>query len=182
LQPFRFRGDFAHLLWIWIACTSLASGAVHLAIAPLAGDVALAIDGFGWPAWTAWPAMVLGVLAMVSIAQQWAIHSMRLCGQEPERLRAFSLYPWLIGLVVTSALSLALLYVARAELSTAEVVVVVLAGMAHTFFAPVSLALVGRIKELEEPLLVKPWPVAGMLGFVALTVFNCAISSGLQLG
>jgi len=182
LQPFRFRGDFAHLLWIWIACTSLASGAVHLAIAPFAGDVAVAIDGFGWPNWTAWLATALGVLGLVSIAQQWAIHSTRLCGQEPERLRSFSLHPWLIGLLVTSVLSLGLLSFARAQLTTAEILVVVLAGMAHTFFAPVSLALVNRINELEEPLLVRPWPVAGLLGFAALTVFNFAISSGLQLG
>ena len=40
LQPFRFRGDFAHLLWIWVAVTSLMQAAVYLAITPYGGDVA----------------------------------------------------------------------------------------------------------------------------------------------
>jgi len=182
LQPFRFRGDFAHLLWIWIASGSLGAGSVQLAIAPLAGDVAVAIDGFGLPPWSAWVAAVLGVLGLIGVAQQWAIHSVRLCGQDSGRLRCFTWYPWLIGAVLNPLLALGLIAAARPALDTAETMAVVLAATAYSLFAPVSLAFAGRVTELEEPLLVKPFPVVGLLALVALVVIEFALGTGPRVG
>ena len=136
----------------------------------------------GWPAWVAWPAAAVGVAAMLGVAHQWAIHAVRLCGRDLTRLRCFSWYPWLIAIPVQIALVLGLLTFARMQLSPAEQVVVVMAGMAQTVFGPLSMVFASRLDELEEPLLVKGVPWLGVAGLLALTVWNFAISGGVRIG
>ncbi len=182
LQPFRFRGDFAHLLCIWVARTTLMEAATYLVITPWAGDPATIVAAMGWPAWVAWPAAAVGVAAMLGVAHQWAIHAVRLCGRDLTRLRCFSWYPWLIAIPVQIALVLGLLTFARMQLSPAEQVVVVMAGMAQTVFGPLSMVFASRLDELEEPLLVKGVPWLGVAGLLALTVWNFAISGGVRIG
>lgn len=182
LQPFRFRGDFAHLLWIWVACTSLMEAATYLVITPLAGDTYVTVSALGWPSWVGWVAAAIGVAAMLGVAQQWATHAVRLCGRDLTRLRCFSWYPWLIAIPVQLGLTFGLVAVARMQLAPAELVVVVMAGMAQTVFAPISMALAARVDELEEPLQVKGVPWLGVAGLVALTVWNFATSGGIRLG
>ncbi|MFT4296835.1 MAG: hypothetical protein QM582_15640 [Micropruina sp.] len=182
LQPFRFRGDFVHLLWIWIAGTSLMEATTYLVITPFAGDTAVAARELGLPGWASWVAAAIGVLGMVGVAHLWAVHSVRLCGHDLSRLRSLSWYPWLIAIPVNLALGLAFLSTAGMALSPQEQVVIILAGMAQTVFAPMSLPFSHRVRELEEPLEVTPFPVAGAIGFAALVAFNFAISGGLRLG
>ncbi len=182
LQPFRFRGDFAHLLWIWVACTSLMEAATYLVITPFAGDTANAVAALGLPSWVGWVAAGIGVLAMLGVAREWATHSVRLCGHDLTRLRCFSWYPWLIAIPVSVGLSFANLGLAKMQVSAAEQIVIVMAGLAQTVFAPMSLPFTGRSTELEEPLEVKPVPWFGLAGFVALVCFNFAIGGGIGLG
>jgi hypothetical protein len=182
LQPFRFRGDFAHLLWIWVAVTSLMEAATYLVITPYAGDTATIVRELNWPAWTAWVAAAIGLVAMVGVAQQWAIHSVRLCGHDLTRLRCFSWYPWLIGVVVLVGLAFVTTSLAGMQLTPRERTVVLLAGVAQTVFAPMSLPLTRRVTELEEPLLVKQVPWLGLAACVVLIGFNLAIGGGIALG
>ena len=119
---------------------------------------------------------------MLGVAQQWATHAVRLCGRDLTRLRCFSWYPWLIAIPVQLGLTFGLVAVARMQLAPAELVVVVMAGMAQTVFAPISMALAARVDELEEPLQVKGVPWLGVAGLVALTVWNFATSGGIRLG
>jgi len=182
LQPFRFRGDFAHLLWIWVACTSLMEAATYLVITPFVGDTHTAAAALGWPSWVSWVAAAIGVLGMVGVAREWAIHSVRLCGHDLTRLRCFSWYPWLIAIPVQAGLALLMISVVRMQLTPAEQTVVIMAGMAQTVFAPMSIPFTRQSKELEEPLQVRPVPWVGVAGFVAMVVFNFAISGGIGLG
>lgn len=182
LQPFRFKGDFAHLLWIWVACTSLMEAATYLVITPFAGDTADTVAAMGWPSWVAWVAAVIGVMAMFGVARQWAIHSVRLCGHDLTRLRCFSWYPWLIAVPVNLGLSFALVAAVKIPVTPAEQVIIVTAGMAQTVFAPMSLPFTRGSAELEEPLEVKPVPWAGLAGLVAIVIFNFAIRGGVGLG
>lgn len=182
LQPFRFRGDFAHLLWIWVACTSLMEAATYLVITPLAGDTAVTVAALGWPAWVSWVAAAVGVAAMLGVAHQWAIHAVRLCAHDLTRLRCFSWYPWLIAVPVQIGLLLGLLTLTRMQLSPAEQLVIVTSGMAQTVFAPISMSFAARLEELEEPLLVKGVPWLGVAGLLALVVWNFAISGGVRIG
>lgn len=182
LQPFRFRGDFAHLLWIWVACTSLMEAATYLVITPFAGDTATAVAALGLPGWVAWLAAAAGVLGMVGVARQWAIHSVRLCGRDLTRLRCFSWYPWLIVIPVNLVLTFSLLSAAKMPVTAAEQAIIVTAAMAQTVFAPMSIPFTRGSAELEEPLEVKPVPWFGLAGLAALVIFNVAISAGVGLG
>lgn len=187
LQPFRFRGDFAHLLWIWIACSSLMLAAVQLLVAPVAGDVGTALRALHAPGWIAWVAAAFGVLGVLSVAREWAIHSTRLCGRNRTRLLSFSVFPWLIS--VPLGVLLAFGEVAAAQLTTRELQadavdrwLIVLALAASTVFAPLSLLLVRRVSELEEPLEVKPVPVVGLVALVVLIGVSLAFARGVPLG
>ena len=182
LQPFRFKGDFAHLLWIWIAVTSLMATAVTLAITPFAGDTAVAVAALDWPSWVAWVAAAVGLVSTLGVAREWAIHSVRLCGHDLTRLRCFSWYPWLIAVPVQIGLAVALLAMAGVQPTPEQRILIVLAGVAQTLFAPLSILLTRRSQELEEPLQVKPVPWVGVLGLAVLVAFNLAISGGVGLG
>ena len=182
LQPFRFRGDFAHLLWIWIAVTSLMVAATTLALAPFAGDAATAVTALGWPGWAAWVAAGIGVVAMLGVAREWAVHSVRLCGHSPSRLRCFSWYPWLIALPVQLGLALAMLALAGVQPTLQERNLIVWAGATQTLFAPLSFLFTRRSQELEEPLQVTPVPWWGIVGLVVLVAADLAISGGVVLG
>lgn len=187
LQPFRFRGDFAHLLWIWIACASLMLAAVQLLVAPVGGDVGTALRALHAPGWIAWVAAAFGVLGVLSVAREWAIHSTRLCGRNRTRLLSFSVYPWLIS--VPLGVLLAFGEVAAAQLTTRELQadavdrwLIVLPLAASTVFAPLSLLLVRRVSELEEPLEVKAVPVVGLVALVVLIGVSLAFARGVPLG
>lgn len=182
LQPFRFRGDFAHLLWIWVAVTSLMQAAVYLAITPYGGDVATIVRELSLPAWSAWVAVAVGVAAMLGVAHQWAIHSVRLCGRDLTRLRCFSGYPWLIGAAILVGLAAVTTDLSGMPFTDRERAVVLVAAVAQTVFAPLSLLIVRWVNELEEPLLVKPVPWVGLVACVGLIGFNLAIGGGLVLG
>lgn len=182
LQPFRFKGNFAHLLWIWTACTSLMATVTYLVVTPVAGDTAVAVSALGLPVWVVFVAMAVGVAGMFGVSQLWSVHAVRLCGREPSRLRHFSWFPWLIAVPIQAGMLIVYLALARMQVGPLEQIVLITAGMAQTVFGPMSMMFVGRSQELEEPLHVKPLPWIGIAGFVALVAFNVAISGGLGLG
>ncbi|MCW3156421.1 hypothetical protein [Micropruina sonneratiae] len=187
LQPFRYRGDFAHLLWIWTACSSLMLATVQLLLAPIGGDLARALTELGAPGWLAWVAGVFGVLGVFSVAREWAIHSTRLCGRGLARLLCFSLYPWLVAVPAGLLLAWAELTVAQVKASDlgagpVDEVLVLFALPAFTAFAPLSLLLLNRVLELEEPLEVRPVPVAGLIGLAVVVGAGLALAGGVALG
>ena len=181
LQPFRFRGDFAHLLWIWTACSSLMLAAVPLACAPFGGDLSVVLVALRLPAWVGGVAVAAGVAAVLGVAHQWAIHAVRLCGREVSRLLCFSVYPWLIGTVVQAAFVLTVVYLDRLDIPRTQALVPLLGGAALTAFAPLSLLFTRRTDELEEPLLVGRVPWVAVLALVLLAAGFGAARAGLGI-
>ena len=95
----------------------------------------------------------------------------------PLALRFFAAF---LGIGIGTMIPLA--WLVNVSDQTSAPVLVLVAAVAQTVFAPLSLLIVRWVNELEEPLLVKPVPWVGLVACVGLIGFNLAIGGGLVLG
>lgn len=182
--PLRRRGGFAHLLWLWFAFTSILEGAGYLVITLFgAGDTAMAADALDAPLWTRVVATAAGVALMVVAARMFAPHVRRHAGPERPRQWAFAFWPWLLASAVTMGMSLLWVSNAAMELSGGEVAAILAASSSLFVFAPMSFLFArSAAGEPDEPLGLRRVPVAGLVGYAALTAVNVFLLGGLHVG
>ena len=184
-QPFRGRNDFWHLLWLWFGFCQLQEAVTYFVITPFgAGDTAVALRGLGWPDTVAWVMAVLGVAGMVGTARMWAPQMRRAAGDDLLLARCFSFFPWLISIPVGAVLTWAQLAGARIDVSSGEVTVIMLVGVAVTVFAPMSFIFFRRTTGLQHrPMRLTRVPVGAIVAFVLIEMLNLTVlMHGVSIG
>lgn len=182
--PLRSRGGFAHLLWLWLAFSSIMEGVGYLVITPFgAGDTATTADALGWPIWPRFAVMALGIGLQFLTAFLFSAHVGRHAGTDRRRTWAFAFWPWLIGM--TFSVALAGLYVAagNAALSPGEVVAVLVGPVAVLVFAPMAFIWARRFAaQPAQPLGLRP-PIPGLAALVVIVAINLILlRNGLRVG
>lgn len=183
-QPLRSRGGFGQVLWIWFAFVSIMEGVGYLVITPFgAGDTAATADALGWPLWPRLVACGIGIAGMFGAARMFAPLVRRYAGTERVSTWAFAFWPWVIGSVIDMLLSVIYLSLSAAQLSGGEQMAIVMAGMSAFVFAPMSFIFRGSVvNEPFEPLRLRPVPVGGVVGVVAVLVVNLILVRGFTVG
>lgn len=178
--PLRRRGGFGHLVWLFFAFASIQEGIAYLCLTPFGvGDTGSAARVLGLPAWVGVVACLAGVGGMFLNARMFATHLVRHAGAEQGDRNAFSLFPWLYGMLVTSAITLLLLVITPMELSPGDQIAVISANTAILVFAPMANIFHRQVAEVAyEPLALPRIPVAGLVAFGVLVLVNVALSTG----
>lgn len=184
--PFRRRGGFAHLLWLWLAFTSIMEGVGYLVITPFgAGDTASAAQDLGWPAGVQIAICLLGVALQFLTARLFAPYVGRHAGLEGgprSRQWAFAFWPWVIGSVVNMALGVLYLSLTSADFGLGPAIAILAAGMALLVFAPMAFIFRRSFDPDYQPLGLKPVPVAGLVAFGVLVAYNLVSLGGFRIG
>lgn len=182
--PLRRTGGFLHLLWLWFAFTSIMEGAGYLMITALgAGDTAVTAEALGAPVWAMALTTLVGVGLMFVAARLFAPHVRRHAGTMTRSQWAFAFWPWIIATVASMALAGLWVLLADGGFSTGEKIAVVAAGMGLFVFAPMSFIFARAASgEPDEPLGLRPVPVAGLVGIALMTAINIGLLRGLHLG
>lgn len=182
-QPLRRIGGFAHLLWLWLAFISAQEGVTYFVIAPFgAGDTATFVEAAGWPGWVTIPLCLAGVAGMFATAALFATCVVRHCSGEITAMRAMAWYPWLLSIPFVLATGFLYTALAAMRLTAGEFVIVMLAGLSMTVFAPMAFIFVRRTRPAPEPLALPPLPVAGIVGYAVMLVVNLLLTRGLAIG
>lgn len=182
-QPLRRVGGFAQLLWLWLAFASAQEGVTYFVIAPFgAGDTATFVREMGWPGWTTIVLCFAGVGGMFGTARLFATSVKRHAGENINTMRCMAWYPWLLSLPFAIGTGLLYTAVAKMALTPGEYFFTMLAGLSTTVFAPMSLIWAARLRVDPEPLVLKPIPILGIVGYIAMIVINLSLSWGLTLG
>jgi hypothetical protein len=124
--------------------------------------------------------LAVGIGGLFFLGRQFAVPGVRYTNGLYE-MRAFCVYPWLIGTGVSVALSAA--FLAFTPGASAEAVVVIMIGSASLgVFAPMAMMYWQKLKPRKEPLvLAVPW--TGMAAGVLLALGNLLVlAPGLHLG
>ncbi|WP_432557522.1 hypothetical protein [Granulicoccus sp. GXG6511] len=184
--PLRRKGGFAHLLWLWLAFTSLMEGVGYLIITPFgAGDTAVAASSLGWPVGVQIAICLVGVGLLFLIARLFAPHVGRHGGPEKgplSRQWAFAFWPWVIGTVVNVALAITYFNLSSAEMGSGAGVAIVAASVALLVFAPMAFIFQRWFDKNYEPLGLRPVPVVGLVALALLLVFNFVSLGGIRAG
>lgn len=180
-RPFRGHG-FAQLLWIWIAFLSAEEGFGYLIIAPLitAGDTGAALSALNAPGWVGWICMAVGIVGLFFLAREFAVRGVRHT-RDLYEIRAFCLYPWLIGTGVSMALAVA--YLAFTPGTPSAAIFAIMAGTASLgIFAPMAMMFWQKVKTTKH-LLELGVPHAGIAAAVALALGNLLVlARGVHFG
>lgn len=188
--PLRRTGGTAHLLWLWIGFTSLQEFVTYLVITPFgAGDTAMAVAALGWGAPVMFAALALGIGGMFWQAWRFALHLHRHSGGDHGRANQLAWHPWLLGVVWMIAVQAVLLLIApptatgEAGLSPGLVIVLLMASMAITVFAPMGFIFLRKREVAAEPLRLPAFPTGLVVGYAVLLVINVVLTlAGPTLG
>lgn len=182
--PLRARADLLHLVWLWIAFTSVQEGIMYLCLTPFgAGDTGQAAQLLGLPVALQFLALAVGVGGMFLNARAFAPHMARHAGPEPRARNAMTLFPWLYGMIVSVLLSILYLAISPAELPAAAQIAILAAGTAILVFAPMSHIFSRSVADVPvEPLRVRAVPVGGLVALALLVAGNILLSAGVTLG
>ncbi|MGO1973947.1 MAG: hypothetical protein ACTH2Q_13410 [Propionibacteriaceae bacterium] len=183
--PLRRRGGFAHLAWLLFAFASMQEGIAYLCLTPFGvGDTGAAATALGLPVWVKVAACLLGVGGMFVTARMFATHLARHAGPDHGDRNAFSLFTWLYGMLILTALTIGYLAITPMELSPGEQIAILTANTAILVFAPMANIFHRQVADVpHEPLALPRIPVAGFVAVGVLLVINIGLSSGvLTLG
>lgn len=112
-QPFRARGGYGQLLWLWLAWVSLMEGVGYLLLTPFGiGDTGMTAASYDAALWITAPVGALGVAGTIWLAARFAVPLLRHTDGSLHAMRSMAFYPWMIGTAI--ALALAAFYVFRA--------------------------------------------------------------------
>lgn len=182
--PLRRRADFAHLLWLWFAFTSIQEGVTYLCLTPFgAGDTGYAASLLGIPVALQFVAMAVGIGGMFANARAFAPHMARHAGADPASRNAMTLFPWLYGMIASVALSFVYLSISPADIGAGDQIAIMAAGTSTLVFAPMANIFRRQVADVPyEPLTLKPRPTVGIVVLALLIVGNVLLSFGLQVG
>lgn len=181
-QPLRHNPGFGHLLWIFIAFTSLQEAVTYLVIAPFgAGDTAVIIESLGLPFFVAFIFLAIGVAGMFGTARLFADHVVRHVQHDVPRMRALAAWPWLITMVADMVLAFVYLVLSPGEFTAGEQIAVMAASTSIAVFAPMSFIFANKIQQPHVPLRLSERPIGGIVLAVALVLGNLALTRGFSL-
>lgn len=182
--PLRRRGDFAHLVWLWFAFTSVQEGVTYLCLTPFgAGDTGVAARLLGLPVPVQFLLFAVGVAGMFANAWAFAPHMARHAGADPHRRNAMTLFPWLYGMIVAVLLSLLYVTISPADMPAGAQIAVLAAGTGTFVFAPMAHIFARRVSEVRvEPLHLRSAPVVGLVLLALLVAGNIVLSFGVDIG
>ncbi|MFW6599538.1 hypothetical protein ACQBAU_08680 [Propionibacteriaceae bacterium Y2011] len=185
--PFRRRGGFPHLLWLFFAFCSTQEGVTYLVITPFGvGDTGSSMQVLGAPVWVSILLCLIGVGGMFLNARLFAPHLIRHAGTETGDRNALGLFAWLFGMLLQTAFTFLYLTVAAVDLPPGDQIAVIMASMGVLVFAPMA-NIFARVKGVAdqpyEPLTLPRIPVAGLVVSGVLVVTNIVLCVvGLALG
>lgn len=184
--PLRRRGGFAHLLWLWLAFTSLMEGVGYLVITPFgAGDTAEAARNLGWSPGAQIAICLVGVGLQFLTARLFAPHVGRHAGLErgpKSRQWAFAFWPWVIGSIINMILGVLYLNLAAGDFGEGAAIAIFAAGTAILVFAPMAFIFQRWFDKTYEPLGLRPVPVGGLIALALLLIYNFASLGGIRIG
>lgn len=178
----RIRGPW-HLLWVWTGFTSLQEAVTYLVITPFGvGDTATVLEAIGGSAVIALIAMAAGIAGMFWQARRFAVHVRRWSGDDLVLARCYAWFPWLIAAGWSVVLQIVMIPLST-EPTVAESILIALAGLSMTVFAPMSFIFRRRTKVPREPLGLTRVPVVLLIGYLVLLVVNVVLTlTGPALG
>ncbi|OYO21891.1 hypothetical protein CGZ93_08080 [Enemella dayhoffiae] len=183
--PLRGRAGFWHLAWLWFAFTSTMEGVSYLCLTPFGvGDTGAAASLLGIPVWARIVAGVIGLAGMFWLARRFATHLARHAGPVHRDRMAFSLWPWLIGMLVNMALAFAYLLSTPLEVPGGDQAAILAAGSSTLVFAPMANLFTRAVaEETYQPLELPRIPVAGLGLWALLVAVNLLLlGPGLSVG
>ena len=189
--PLRRAGGTAHLLWLWIGFTSLQEFVTYLVITPFgAGDTAMAVAALGWGTPAMFIALAIGIGGMFWQAWRFALHLWRHSGGDHARANHLAWHPWLLGVGWMILVQAVLLLIAPASATAGEggltpglVIVLLMASMSITVFAPMGFIFLSKRKTAAEPLTLPSFPTGLVIGYAVLLVVNVVLTlTGPTLG
>lgn len=194
VMPWRRRGGFLHLAWLWFAFMSVMEGAGYLVLTPFGvGDTGATAASYGSPAYVIWPAFAVGVAIPFWLAMRFAWPAVRHTAGDLTSLRAFTFFPWIggtIAVVALSALNVVLSGVlSGATFTTGEIVAILVGAIALGVFAPMTMPFTQRLLRRapdiagSEPMFLPRVPITGIVIIVVVTLVNLVVlSRGLSVG
>lgn len=179
--PLRARGGFAHLAWLLFAFASMQEGVAYLCLTPFGlGDTGAAAVALEVPAAVRIAACLVGVGGMFVTARMFATHLARHAGPDQADRNAFSLFTWLYGMLIMSALTIGYLAITPMEVSPGDQIAILMANTAILVFAPMANIFHRRVADVpHEPLALPRIPVAGLVAIGVLLVINVSLSTGI---
>lgn len=181
--PLRRTGGTAHLLWLWIGFTSLQEFVTYLVITPFgAGDTAMAVAALGWGVPAMFAALAVGIGGMFWQAWRFARHLHRHSGGDHDRANWLAWHPWLIGVGWMIAVQAVLLLIApptatgEEGLSPGLVIVLLMASISITVFAPMGFIFLRKREVPAEPLALPQFPTGLAIGYAVLLVVNVVLT------
>ncbi|MCW4456651.1 hypothetical protein [Microbacterium sp. MPKO10] len=190
IQPFRRRAGFAHLLWIWVAFTSVMEGVGYLVLTPFGvGDTGTTAESLGAPVVVSLACFAVGALGYVLLARAFASVALRHTSGDLDALRCFTFYPWIFGTLVMLALCGANLLIAGSNFSGGEIFAVLMGTFALGVFSPMAMPFTTGARKRQpesvasEPLTLPRVPVTGIVIAVIIVAVNLLVlSTGLSIG
>lgn len=184
-QPLKRRGGFSHLLWLWFAFVSIMEGVCYLVITPFgAGDTATVAKALNWPVSIQLLLCALGIAGMFGTAKAFSPSIPHLAGADRNRQWALALWPWLLGTLVLTALSILMTALASMEITAGEQFAIIMAASATLCFAPMGFIFNKSWQGLSQLTIVdQRWPISGAVCLIALTAFNVYLCThGIRIG
>lgn len=183
-RPRERRGGFAHLLWLWVGFTSILEGVTYLIITPMGvGDTAVTAAALELPMWVQLLICAVGVAGMFGTARLFAPHLDRIAGADrPARLAA-TIWPWLLAIPFLVAQTVSSFFIQTMPIGPEVMIVMVMAMLAIGTFAPMSMMFPKVTAPDRTPMgNLRPWPIAGIVGYVAVLILHFVIRNGVSIG
>jgi hypothetical protein len=182
--PLRARADLLHLVWLWLAFTSVQEGIMYLCLTPFgAGDTGTAAQLLGLPLPVQFLALAIGVGGMFLNARAFAPHMARHAGTDPRLRNAMTLFPWLYGMILSVLLSTLYLAISPAEVPASAQIAILAAGTALLVFAPMAHLFSRAVAAVpHEPLHLRTVPVGGLVVLGVVVLGNILLSAGVRFG
>lgn len=183
VQPLRGRANFAHLLWVWVAFTSMTEGVAYLVITPFgAGDTAFTMKALQLPIWVAFVACAIGVAGMLWVTRRFAPVAREIAGPTITRIRATTIWPWLFAALSNMVLSVVSMSIANLKATLGEQIIIIVAGVATSVFAPMAIGRAVRLERPTLPMRLRSIPVAGLVGIAVMIGVWFLMRNGVPLG
>ena len=166
VNPFA-RHPFWRMAWGWFAFLSAEEGFGYFTIAGIikAGDTGTALSILDAPGWTYWACFVFGIAGLFLLAFRFAGVGVSV-SVDVDRMRAFCVWPWIAGTVISTLLML--VYVLLTPGVPSDAVVAVLIGAASLgVFAPMSMMFRRRRPFATH---VRPLPAIPVVGLIVIAV------------